>query len=86
MLELGGWSIVNFEVFRMYIKKGSTSSKVADGRRFANARRFASGTVNVANWSLQFANCRVADGTEYIQPPIQPPSNLKNQKTQYPMG
>jgi hypothetical protein len=49
MLELGGWSIVNFEVFRMYIKKGSTSSKVADGRRFANARQFASGTVNVAN-------------------------------------
>jgi len=49
MLELGGWSIVNFEIFCMYIKKGSASSKVADGRRFANARQFASGTVNVAN-------------------------------------
>jgi len=58
MLELGGWSIVNFEIFCMYIKKGSASSKVADRRRFANARQFASGTVNVANWSLQFANCK----------------------------
>jgi len=58
MLELGGWSIVNFEVFCMYIKKGSASSKVADGRRFANARQFTSGTINIAN-------CRVADGTEH---------------------
>jgi len=61
MLGLGGWSTINFEVFCMYIKKGSTSSKVADGRQFANARQFASGTVNVANWSR---TVRVADGTE----------------------
>jgi len=56
--ELGGWSIVNFEVFYIYTKKGSTSSKVTDGRRFANALQLASGTVNAANWPLQLANCK----------------------------